>query len=63
MNQNCLNYLMLLYVHSELTDKIDLAEAANIIIENKDSWKNGFGTVSDKNRTNNKKPLNFNEEL
>ena len=33
---------MLLYVHSEFTDNINLLEAANIFIENKDSCKKGL---------------------
>ena len=52
-----------MYVHSELTDKIDLVEAANIIIEKRILGRIVFGTFSDKDTTNNKKSLNFNKEL
>ena len=44
---------MILYVHSELTDKIGLIEAANRFVENNDARKKLFGTFSEKDRPSN----------
>ena len=50
--QNRLNHLMFLHVHSELTDKIELVEAANRFAGNNDARKKLFRTFSDTDRPN-----------
>ena len=52
MGQNRLNHLMFLHVHSELTDKIDLVEAADSFVGNINARKKLFGTFSDTDRSN-----------
>ena len=52
MGQNQLYHLMLLHVHSELTDEINLVEAANRFVQNNDARKKLFGTFCNTDRPN-----------
>ena len=46
MGDHRLFYLMILHVHKQLTDSLDLIEVANRFVANNDSRKQIFGTFS-----------------
>ena len=43
MKQECLNSLMVLHVHKDLIDALDLSQVANEFVEGNDTRKQRFG--------------------
>ena len=58
--QKRLNHIMLMHIHKERTDKIDLIKVANEFVEWKDNRRQIFGTFSPTDISRQEQPVRVN---